>query len=83
MERVPNRLGVEVIVDFAHTPEALENVLSTLQEVKNKRIITVFGCGGDRDREKRAPMASIIEKRSDVAKGSLLYERCQSYLEKL
>lgn len=56
-----------VFVDYAHTPDALENVLVTLQEVRQPEqpIITVFGCGGDRDRSKRPIMAGIAAKYSD------------------
>ena len=59
--------GTIGIVDYAHTPDALENVLSTLQEVRaeNEKIITVVGCGGDRDKAKRPVMASIACGKSD------------------
>lgn len=56
-----------VIVDYAHTGDALENILKSVNEIKTKRIITVFGCGGDRDREKRPVMGRIAEKFSDLA----------------
>lgn len=66
---VPGRLErVEehaIFVDFAHTPDALQNVLETLQEIKTGRLITLFGCGGDRDSEKRPQMAAVAEKFSD------------------
>ncbi|MDP1604811.1 MAG: UDP-N-acetylmuramoyl-L-alanyl-D-glutamate--2,6-diaminopimelate ligase [Legionella sp.] len=55
------------IVDYAHTPDALEKVLSTLTEVKKGRIITVFGCGGDRDKTKRPIMGEIAARYADVA----------------
>jgi len=63
--KAPN--GTIGIVDYAHTPDALSNVLSTLQEVRseNEKIITVVGCGGDRDRSKRPIMASIACEKSD------------------
>lgn len=54
------------IVDYAHTPDALENCLKILQEMKQGKIITVFGCGGERDIEKRAKMGSIAKKYSDT-----------------
>ncbi len=54
-----------VVIDYAHTPDALENVLSALQEITEGHIYTVFGCGGDRDTGKRPIMASIAEKLSD------------------
>ncbi len=67
LERVPNRKKLQVFVDFAHTPDALEKALKTLQEFKQGRIITVFGCGGDRDAKKRPLMGLIAEKLSDVS----------------
>jgi UDP-N-acetylmuramoyl-L-alanyl-D-glutamate--2,6-diaminopimelate ligase len=60
LERVPNSRGVHALVDYAHKPDALEKVLKSLQEVRgNQRLITVFGCGGDRDRTKRPVMGRI------------------------
>jgi UDP-N-acetylmuramyl tripeptide synthase len=53
-------------VDYAHTDDALINVLRTAREVVEGRIITVFGCGGDRDRSKRAPMGEAAANLSDV-----------------
>ena len=50
------------IIDFAHSPDSFTNILSTIKEVTNKKIITIFGCGGDRDRTKRPIMAAIAEK---------------------
>ena len=54
-----------VIVDYAHTPDSLENVLSTISEFAESRIICVFGCGGDRDRTKRPLMGEIAARYSD------------------
>jgi UDP-N-acetylmuramoyl-L-alanyl-D-glutamate--2,6-diaminopimelate ligase len=59
--------NLTVIVDYAHTPDALLNVLNTIQEIRknNQKIITVIGCGGDRDKTKRPEMAKIAYKLSD------------------
>ncbi len=59
MEEVKNNKGIKVFIDFAHTGDALKNVLKTIRELTDKRIITIFGCGGDRDREKRPVMGKI------------------------
>lgn len=55
-----------VVVDFAHTPDSLEQILRTLNELKKNRIITVFGAGGERDRGKRPMMGAAVEKYSDL-----------------
>ncbi|MBI5655406.1 MAG: UDP-N-acetylmuramoyl-L-alanyl-D-glutamate--2,6-diaminopimelate ligase [Geobacter sp.] len=67
LERVENARGITVLVDYAHTGDALENVLQTLTELKTGRIITVFGCGGDRDRGKRPIMGAVAGRFSDLA----------------
>ena len=66
MERVDNTRGITLLVDYAHTGDALENVLSTLKELATARIITVFGCGGDRDPGKRPIMGRIAAQMSDL-----------------
>jgi UDP-N-acetylmuramoyl-L-alanyl-D-glutamate--2,6-diaminopimelate ligase len=65
-ERVQHTGDFAVVVDYAHTDDALVNVLRTAQDVTRGRIITVFGCGGDRDRSKRAPMGQAAASLSDV-----------------
>ena len=67
LERVPNERGVALLVDYAHTGDALENVLRTLREIATGRIITLFGCGGDRDPGKRPIMGRIAAELSDIA----------------
>ena len=65
-ERVPHDGDFAVVVDYAHSDDALLNVLRTARDVTRGRIITVFGCGGDRDRTKRAPMGEAAGSLSDV-----------------
>jgi UDP-N-acetylmuramoyl-L-alanyl-D-glutamate--2,6-diaminopimelate ligase len=67
MERVENSCGITCLVDYAHTGDALENVLATLKEIAVGRIITLFGCGGDRDNGKRPIMGRIAASMSDLA----------------
>ena len=55
----------DVYLDYAHTPDALENVIKTVREIAKGRIVTLFGCGGDRDNSKRATMGEIAGKLSD------------------
>ncbi len=66
MENVGNAGGATVFVDYAHTPDALENACRTLKELNPRRLITVFGCGGDRDRSKRPLMAAAAARHSDA-----------------
>jgi UDP-N-acetylmuramoyl-L-alanyl-D-glutamate--2,6-diaminopimelate ligase len=65
-ERVPHDGDFAVVVDYAHSDDALLNVLRTAREVTQGKIITVFGCGGDRDPSKRAPMGEAAGSLSDV-----------------
>ena len=65
LEMVPGPKTFRVFVDYAHTPDALENVLRTLRSLQPERVLTVFGCGGDRDRAKRAPMGRAAGEFSD------------------
>lgn len=63
--RIPNKLGISIFVDYAHKQDALRNVLECLKEIKHEKMITVFGCGGDRDRQKREKMGKIASEYSD------------------
>ncbi len=70
--RVPGRFevytadgGFLVVIDYAHTPDAVDNVLATVRKLSRGRVVTVFGAGGDRDREKRPLMGSAAERWSD------------------
>ncbi|UCD55564.1 MAG: UDP-N-acetylmuramoyl-L-alanyl-D-glutamate--2,6-diaminopimelate ligase [Candidatus Omnitrophota bacterium] len=65
LEPVQAGQGFKIFVDYAHTHNALENVLRFLNQIKNKNIITVFGCGGDRDRGKRPLMGRVAQGLSD------------------
>ncbi len=64
-EIVLSKQSFAVVVDYAHTPDGLENVLSTARELCYGKLICVFGCGGDRDRSKRPLMGAIAEKYCD------------------
>uniref|UniRef100_UPI0005AA6FDA Mur ligase family protein n=1 Tax=Faecalimicrobium dakarense TaxID=1301100 RepID=UPI0005AA6FDA len=66
-ESVKNTKGFNVIVDYAHTPDALENILIAAKEFAKGKVITVFGCGGDRDKTKRPLMGKIAQDNSDIA----------------
>jgi len=65
-EPVPNDAGIGIIVDYAHTPDALDKLLETARPLTEGRIITVFGCGGDRDKSKRPLMAQAAARGSDI-----------------
>lgn len=67
LERVSAPPDPAIFVDYAHTQDALKRALENLVEFKKRKIITVFGCGGDRDRTKRAPMGRVATELSDIA----------------
>ena len=66
LENIRGPKGTSVIIDYAHTPDAMENVLGTLREIApGNELICVFGCGGDRDKTKRPEMAQVAQKLAD------------------
>ncbi|MDE5833670.1 MAG: UDP-N-acetylmuramoyl-L-alanyl-D-glutamate--2,6-diaminopimelate ligase [Desulfovibrio sp.] len=67
LERVPNAKGLNIFVDYAHTPDALIKAIQALRESGFRKIIALFGCGGDRDKSKRPLMAEAVATRADVA----------------
>jgi UDP-N-acetylmuramoyl-L-alanyl-D-glutamate--2,6-diaminopimelate ligase len=67
MERIQARAGMNVFVDYAHTPDALTKAISALRSAGFARVITLFGCGGNRDRGKRPLMGEAVASLSDIA----------------
>ncbi len=67
VERVANPVDLDILVDYAHTPDALRNVLSALRPLTRRRLICVFGCGGDRDPGKRPKMGAAVAELADLA----------------
>lgn len=67
LEQISSGQDFHVFVDYAHTEDALKNVLTSLRQVSGKRIIVVFGCGGDRDKSKRPKMGQVVSDLADEA----------------
>lgn len=67
LELVENDRGAVILVDYAHTGDALRRVIEAMQALAPQRILTIFGCGGDRDRSKRPVMAEVAARGSDIA----------------
>ncbi len=66
MEVLSGPRGIPIIIDYAHTPDALANILTTVSSFHPGRIVTVMGCGGDRDRDKRPVMGEVAARGSDI-----------------
>jgi UDP-N-acetylmuramoyl-L-alanyl-D-glutamate--2,6-diaminopimelate ligase len=66
LETVPNGRGLRIVVDYAHTPDALSKTMQTLKPLAEGKLITVFGCGGDRDKGKRYDMGLAAGQQSDL-----------------
>lgn len=66
LQRVPSAAPFEVLVDYAHTDDALDNALAAVRPLTSGRLIVMFGCGGDRDRTKRPRMAKVAAARADA-----------------
>jgi UDP-N-acetylmuramoyl-L-alanyl-D-glutamate--2,6-diaminopimelate ligase len=67
IEKVPNDKGILAVVDYAHSPDSLENIIKAMKEISKGKVITVFGCGGNRDKTKRPIMGEIAGRLSDFA----------------
>src|SRR5580704_1672878 len=67
VERVPNDAELDIFVDYAHTPDGLRNVLAAMRPLVKRRLICVFGCGGDRDPTKRPKMGAAVSELADLA----------------
>lgn len=65
IEVVPCSRDFTIIIDYAHSPDGLENIISSLKEIAKGRVVTLFGCGGDRDKTKRPLMGRIASELSD------------------
>ena len=66
MQKVCEHLGAKIFIDFAHSPDAIENVLKLAKNISKNRVIILFGCGGDRDAKKRPIMGEIACKKADL-----------------
>lgn len=65
IEVVPTNRDFTIIIDYAHSPDGLENIITSLKEIAKGRVVTLFGCGGDRDKTKRPKMGKIAAELSD------------------
>lgn len=78
MEKVENSFGINIIIDYAHTPDSLMNALTTLRKLYDGKLITVFGCGGDRDKTKRPEMGRVAARFSDFVFVTSDNPRCEN-----
>ncbi|HNX81643.1 MAG TPA: UDP-N-acetylmuramoyl-L-alanyl-D-glutamate--2,6-diaminopimelate ligase [Candidatus Omnitrophota bacterium] len=67
LERIDSHKGFSIVIDYAHTDDALRNVITSLRQICRGRLIVVFGCGGDRDKGKRPKMGSVVTELADFA----------------
>jgi len=65
IQDVPNNLGAHILVDYAHTPDGVENIISSVREITQGQVVIILGCGGDRDKAKRPIMGSIAGRMAD------------------
>ncbi|ERI95193.1 UDP-N-acetylmuramoyl-L-alanyl-D-glutamate--2,6-diaminopimelate ligase [Clostridiales bacterium oral taxon 876 str. F0540] len=65
VEKIPNHKGILAVVDYAHSPDSLENIIKSMKEIAKGKVITVFGCGGNRDKTKRPIMGEIAGRLSN------------------
>ena len=77
IEVVHTNTPYTIIIDYAHTPDGMENIISTVKAFARNRVITVFGCGGNRDATKRPKMGAIVEELSDIAVVTSDNPRCE------
>ncbi len=66
LEKIPNEYGLDIFVDYAHTPDALKNICASVKALNPSRLMVLFGCGGDRDKSKRPAMAEVVSSYADV-----------------
>jgi UDP-N-acetylmuramoyl-L-alanyl-D-glutamate--2,6-diaminopimelate ligase len=77
IEVVHTNTPYTIIIDYAHTPDGMENIISAVRAFAKARVITVFGCGGNRDASKRPKMGAIAEELSDIAVVTSDNPRCE------